>query len=301
VTVGTVLGVDDELRSESRTVVVELRCGTGTRVLLSGTFRVLVQPARSSEAEPGQPGAECVFRLSSGAVDVQADQPTEMDVGEATLGSRRTQYGVRIGGRRTASPYRVVVYEGDVTVRTGTGGPQRVRAGGAVAMTGGRLVPAEVSLPDLRLTADAFSQMDVAQVRLAPDSARAARSRLQQEYLAVLSAPAEPQRRVQLAALQLQLQVPASASLYHLKRVPTADRSSRATVSYLTGIAYARTGDTALAGRELRAAAETDSAAVEQVIRTYRLDAATYRAILRARPTMIRRDTTPGEPPLRRE
>jgi hypothetical protein len=243
-----------------------------------------------------------VFRLSSGSADVQSETPTEVGLGEATLGSRRTQYVVRVERtRRSAAPTRVLVFEGDVTVRTAGGEERPVTTGGGVAVRGGQLGVTELEVEDVKRTAMAFAQLDVAQARLTPAAAREARAVLEREYTAVLTAPTDSRQRLALAATQLAVGVTPTATLYQLNRAAPAgaDPAGKAAVGYLTGVAYSRAGDSARATREFQAAARLDSASVERLIRQYnRLESPAYRTILRTRLIRERpaRDSAPSEP-----
>jgi hypothetical protein len=296
--VGMVLAVDDELRGETGAVVVVLRCAGGARVQLSGAFRALVQPA--------PPDVDCVFRLSSGSVDVQSETPTGVEFAAATLGSRHTQYAVHIeDARRGGPPSRALVFEGAVSLRTRRGEERPLTTGRGVAVREGRLDATEVGPEDIRRTAFTFAQVDVALAGISAEAARDVQSTLAREYAAVLTAPADSRRRVRLAATQLAVGVSPTAAIYQLNRAApatadTVDAASRATVGYLRGVAYGRMGDSAVATREFETAARVDSASVERLIRQFnRLESPTYRAILRTRPIRtqpVRRDSTALQP-----
>jgi hypothetical protein len=289
--VGTELTVDDELRSESDAAVVELGCKEGARVVLTGAFRVLVQPAI--------PPVECVFRLSSGKVDVQSEKPAGVEFGEVTLGVVHTQYSVIIAGPRAAAPSRIVVFDGALSVRIAGREVRGLGAGDGAAVRPDRLVRAPQTRDDIGQTALVFARMDVAQSGpTTPESAAMARSRLALAYASVLAVPTDAQRRVQLIATQLDLGVRPTATLYQLRRASpvSADTTARAKVTFLTGIAYSRIGDSARATTEFENAVRLDSAAVRTLIAQFsRLESPVYRNVLR-RVRPIRRDSIAPSP-----
>ncbi len=185
------------------TAFVELRCppGSGDTYRLIGPFRVLIDVPRR---------ARCHVNLLSGELNILAEQPTEQTVGAITLGSRGTQYVVT--ARRTADGFtpRVVVFDGDVSVRTGEAS---IEAGAGSSLTydaaSAGFRTSRVTDQQYRRWSGLYARFDVHEAvergAAIPEPARdAVQSRLDSLHYQVLTNPEDAERRAALARAQIE-------------------------------------------------------------------------------------------------
>lgn len=227
----------DLLSSASAEAVVELDC-RGAIVVLSGRFRVLIDTAEDDG---------CVLDLLSGALHVLADSPTEVNFGGAVLGTEGTAYAVWLTRSPQGADSAICVYDGEATLRT---------EGVAVSVGAQQYVkllpqaePTVSSVTDRQIvrSAEAFARADLArQVPVLAEPARPPRpaptpppppephsgeenrpayTDLTRLHYAVLKAPDDKARRVELAKAQIALGENDKA-VYQLRRADVADEES---------------------------------------------------------------------------
>ena len=119
---GMVLDFGDQLRSQSGNTVVELNCPGGSLLTLSEKFRIVITPPAADQ--------DCGITLLSGGADFLTDQSTSLESGEVTLGSKRTQYGMRVTRTDLGLQREVFVYDGEVEVSGSTSDQRRSLGGG---------------------------------------------------------------------------------------------------------------------------------------------------------------------------
>ncbi|MCI0435486.1 MAG: hypothetical protein L0271_17850 [Gemmatimonadetes bacterium] len=186
------------------TAFVELRCPVDSNdtYRLTGPFRVLIDVPHS---------ARCHINLLSGDMNVLAELPTGQTVGPVTLASSGTQYAVV--ARRTDEGFapRVLVFDGDVTVRS-AGGTVGAGPGASVTydLTRGGFRTAQITDPQLRRWSGVYARFDVAEaIAMGAPAQRSAimYARFDSLHYGVLNNPDDPERRAALARAQVELRV----------------------------------------------------------------------------------------------
>jgi hypothetical protein len=102
---GVLLGAGDELTGTAPGVAVELVCPKGSSVKFSDAFRAVLLPQAGDQ--------DCSFSLLSGSVDILTGEPTQILAGLVVMGSKRTQYGLRVYRDEGAVRLETLVYEGE--------------------------------------------------------------------------------------------------------------------------------------------------------------------------------------------
>lgn len=198
-------------------VLIELSCTVATRTStyrLRSPFRVMIDVPTDTA---------CATNVLSGEMNVLAESPTQTTAGGVVLGSTGTQYAVEV--RRTARGVmrKVTVFDGQLRVLSAAARGLEVRPGsnmlwrpGAAEWSVGANGPQE-----LDRAASVYARFDVeeAERKGAPVADRTATyGTLKAAHYAVLAAPGDTAKRVDLAKKQIEYRVNDQA-LYNLKRV----------------------------------------------------------------------------------
>ncbi len=264
--VGQALDIGDEIISSDGDAIVELTCPGGSQVKLHGQFRAVIMP--------GEEGQDCAFNLLSGAADVLTEKPTQLESGEAVMGSKRTQYGMRVWRDPDGANVECLVFDGEVRVRTRDArwGYDLTSSGKAI-WSGGR--PPErvdpVSRDDIRRSAMVYARADIARLQtggVEVADPEALRAELLRTHAQVMARPEEVRPRIELAAIQTRISNPTQA-LYHLERAESlepARTEERTAIATTKWVAYKQSG-------------QEENASVEaERVRT--LDPATYQRLM---------------------
>lgn len=216
VVVGMELEPGDLLASVSGDVDLELTCPSGTLLRFSGGFRVMIDAAEE--------GNDCAVNFLSGTLDVLTDQPTEVNAGGVVLGSEGTQYSVELSRSGGAADWSCLVYDGRVRWKTPESDGRWLKTGrrlrfathrsGAAVMDEARIAEPELSRAALR-----YARFDVVKSRTSDhqvDDLRAAVRQLSKLHLEVLIRPADVDRRVDLAKMQITYRIP--QAIFNLNR-----------------------------------------------------------------------------------
>jgi hypothetical protein len=259
----TVLNAGDEVRCVSGKTTVELTCVNGSSTTLSEPFRVVVLGGTDSNRP-------CWINILQGAAEVISEQPTRAMIGEATLGSERTRYGMRVGRYDQQLLTEISVYEGKVSVhRLDTS--SSVETGNKMVMWKAerQVVPLEVA--DFKRAATVYATIDTVKSKLPGETRKKAYEELETRYVRVLQKPEDPAGYRDLAVRQLNLGIPARA-MYNLNRA-TSPRIEEAAVVLCKSIAYSQLGNRAEARRLYQKAREMNpSVDKEAYLRTYMID-----------------------------
>lgn len=217
ITVGTALEMGDLLWALDSSVLLEVECAPNARALFrfSDGFRLVVLPPR--------PDVPCVVQLLAGGVDVRADDSTEVNAGGIVLGSRGTQYAVRLRRPPQGAVCDGVVYDDDLVVTPPGRDPITIKRSNGwtydLATRQGK--QGAVSAAMVRQSAAIATEFDLA--RLSPGAAGAPEGRRQLAeqllalHVAVLTAPADQNVRSQLGRTQERFGIVDGAA-YNLKR-----------------------------------------------------------------------------------
>ena len=264
--VGLALDQFDEIRTVSGadSVDVVIECVDGGQILLSGTFRALIQV--------GSEGQSCAINLSSGAASMQSEDPTEVQVGETTLGPRHTHYAVRVFRARREPANRVLVFDGEVLLRSAGRDLDTITAGSARTTVGRTVTADRLTSRQIASVAALHARADLARAVVATEDRGSDLRSLQAAYRAVLMAPAEVEPRVALAEEQFRLQVAAPGVLYQLDRAQAIGLETdkdRASVSVMRGAVYLQQGDSAGAEEQFEQAREIDAELTDRLVSTY--------------------------------
>jgi hypothetical protein len=264
----------DALTGSGDGAAMELSCPNGSNLRFTSPFFAVVLP--QSE------GQDCAIQLGQGGVDMLTDTSTNVQTpGEVTMGSEHTIYGVRVfreNFRREA-----MVYDGAVRVWTRTTqGSGRVFPAGAKAViegvAGSTVSRKEIIDSDIQSAATLHAHIDVIKARAAGSTIEnldETYANLKSSYVKVLTAPADPQLRLEIAVQQVNLRIPTEA-LYHLKRAegrtPQGDHE-RAMIALTRSIAYQQLGNQEEATRHYEKATKLDPKVLQQPsVQLYKLD-----------------------------
>jgi hypothetical protein len=253
---GALLGAGDELSGTAPGVVVEVACRKGSSVKFSDAFRAVLLPPQGDQ--------DCSFSLLSGSVDILTGAPTQVLAGLIVMGSRRTQYGLRVYRDEGAARLETLVYEGEarcqvIPRRTGFD----MQAGSKALIRGDAWQRTEMSERDVERTASVYARMDVAMAQAAGTAIESPQNlyeSMKSWHVKVLAAPAEWPSRLTLATRQLALGNPRQ-SLYHLGRIAESAETNprlRAEIAVMQGLAYQQIGDEEQAARHFEAARKID-------------------------------------------
>lgn len=260
---GTQLDPGDELIGSAAGVAVEVLCPSGSRAKFSDGFRAVLLPPAA--------GQDCSFSLLSGSVDVEAGAPTEVTSGLVVMGSKRTQYGMRLARERQEARIETLVYEGAVECRLVSTGAQRLmEAGSKLLVERGGWQPAGMSQRDIDRTAAVNASLDVAGARAAGvriASPRDVYAEMKGWHARALTEPGNAETRMRLGARQLTLRG-ASRSLYQLQKAASMPGTPeiRARIAVVQGRAYQELGLRDEAARQIEAARKLDPAVNPQAV-----------------------------------
>jgi hypothetical protein len=238
------LGLGDELISNSGMVTVKVSCGTGTNLILSGSFHVRF-------FRPSNAGCKIYSYPKPGSrLNVSTFAPTDVQSGEVKLASKRTKYEIVVAPRQ---PYKIVLtgrpgkqrpvrppnnsvsqeikaFEDPVVVRMGrrlSVIPQgeKITASGNKISSNDRIKPA-----DVRAAASEYTKIDMSQ--LPPDTTKEVRDvayvNLLDLHAEVLADPHNVEKQRQLANKQRQYRISVASlqppSSKKDRRVPLASQ-----------------------------------------------------------------------------
>ena len=217
ITIGTTLELGDLVWALDSSVLLEVECAPNARTLFrfSNGFRLVVLPPR--------PDVPCVVQLLAGGVDVRADDSTEVNAGGIVLGSRGTQYAVRLRRPPEGAVCDGVVYDDDLMVTPPGRATITIRRsnGWTYDLAARRGRQGAVSAGMVRQSAEIATAFDLA--RMSPGGGRGTEDRRQAEeqllslHIAVLTAPADQNVRSQLGRTQERFGIVDGAA-YNLKR-----------------------------------------------------------------------------------
>jgi hypothetical protein len=266
--VGQTLEIGDELVSTDGRAVVELTCPGGSQVKLHGQFRAVIMP--------GEEGQDCALNLFSGAADVLTENPTQLESGEAVMGSKRTQYGMRVWRDADGANVECIVFDGEVRVHSrGARWGYDLTASRKALWRGGRRPERAdpVSERDIGASAAIYARADVARLQargVEVADPGALRRELLRTYAQVMAQPHEVQPRIELAALQTRVSNPKQA-LYHLGRaemLEPAQTEEKAAIATTKWVAYKQSGEEENAKAEAEKVRTLDPAAYQTLMRT---------------------------------
>ncbi len=271
---GQALEIGDELVNTAADAVVELACPGGSEVKLHGQFRAVIMP--------GAEGQDCAFNLLAGAADVLTDKPTQLESGEAIMGSKRTQYSMRVSRSSDAANVECLVFEGEAEVRSKRGRWTRDLTSSSKALwSNGRMAGNvnPVSQRDIEAASAVYARTDVARLRtrgIEVVDPQTLRTNLAKSYAAVLARPNEAQPRIELAVLQADSRITKQA-LYHLtkaEKLEPARAEEKVAIAATKFVAYKQIG------QEQEAAVESE--------KVRKLDPATYERLRKLDPAVLK-------------
>jgi len=236
------LEIGDQIATTEGTALIELSCPGGSQVKFHGNLRTVIRPSIE--------GQDCAFDLLSGASDVQASAPTELQAGDVTMGSKSTLYGMRVWRTPDGPNVECLVFEGEAQVRgSQQQNYQSLLSSSKAAWTNGRRLAgseqARVTPPDIEATARIYALTDILRLRSqnteVPDHLRAD---LIKSYAGVLARANDAQSRIDLAVIQTNAGI-ARQALYHLNqadRIPTLDPQQRTAIASTKVVVYTKLG-----------------------------------------------------------
>ncbi len=277
VSIGTTLEYGDELLG-SGAVLLAINCG-GSPLKFAGRFRVLITaPA---------PGQSCAVNLRDGSADVLSDQPTEVQSGETTLGSKGTVYGVRVRrGRDGQTAAQCLVFEGAVAMTQPRRRPFVLQEGNKMAL-GVQDSPQQLNQSDIVQTADLYARLNLSRAVVAGAASGISGeplTALRSTYEKTFQYPAHAEARVELATLQHEFRADQEAD-YNLKRaeviaVQRNDTKLQARIALSRAVVLQSQGITGPASQELQKAKTLDPGIFNrQDLQIYRIDEKQLRTI----------------------
>lgn len=283
----------DELSCPSGLVTIELTAPNGSRFNGSENFRIILQPPRDKDL---------VIKVSSGNGDLQASAGGEMSAGEVGIVVIKTEYAVRVRRTKEGPVQEFIVFEGAVEVISPT--PQFIfrrprrytaRLGGTSVSAGQKVVLDSSAFPfpaikkidgeDIAKSASVYAKIDTAKAMMRKKvDPYETYANLAGRYTAVFSDPTNANKRIQLAVDQVNLDVNRDA-FYQLQKAeqftPPEQNRTRATIAVTRGAAFAQTGDTEAAKKEIQKARVLDASILEEEnLRTFRFNEKTRTEIL---------------------
>ncbi len=193
------LVVGDLIISTLRGLEMRMNCRGAQLDFHDAPFKILVQPPA---------GARCAVRLDSGSVDLRSNDKTNVTTPVIRIGSRSTEYGVRV---RNGEMARVVVFEGSIQIEEPKLGwlKNLLGEGKALDIAGGKagnktVIPEE----EIERTASVAAELDIAKAVLEGfhiDNEEAALAALKKQHADVLVKPHDKTARLGLANFQAQL------------------------------------------------------------------------------------------------
>lgn len=254
---GTPLEPGDELTGSAEGGAVEVGCSQGSSVKFSGAFRAVLLPSAGD--------VDCAFSLLSGGVDIQAGAPTQVRAGLVVMGSKRTEYGLRLAREQAGVRLETMVYEGAAECAVVPTGARWVMETGSKALVHReKWQRARMSRRDIDRTASVNASLEVASARAAgvsvssPDELYA---EMKGWYTKVLTSPSDADARMRLGARQLTLRGTRRA-LYHLGKAASMAETPqmRAQIAVVQGWAHQELGQREQAARYYSAARQLDPA-----------------------------------------
>ena len=196
--------VGDRLISDRRKLNARIKCGKATLTAWA-PFRLEFKD---------NPLKTCYVGYSSkpgGGLIVQASGPTGvLGPGAAKMESANTRYGITIDRVRGRPRQQWLVYEGQVTVRSGRSIATATEGEKLVATKTGALATQKITSADIQQAARVYASMDVSQ--MPPSYGKGAREaafvRLQTLHQAVFSNPKNQEHQLRLANEQKILEIP---------------------------------------------------------------------------------------------
>ena len=267
------LSPGDELTSRSEEMAVVLRCGsdlaTATEMTLSAPFRVALLP--------GDSDTSCAVSLQGGTVDIVAGSPTEIQAGEVTLGSERTQFGMTVSRSGSKVNREAFVYEGRASLRRARRPEVRLSAGNKVAVSrSASLQPVSIQKADIVRAAWLYARADLSRSGLERDQWEKSFRDLAQAHAEVLEAPDKAEPKVALAVARMNLNVAVPSTIQYLSQaenLTSTNSKSLASATYLKGLAYQRLGESQAASHEFKQAQRVDPAIDEgRISQIYKID-----------------------------
>lgn len=261
------LDIGDQIATAEGPALIELTCPGGSQVKFHGDLRTVIRPSAE--------GQDCAFDLLSGASDVQASAPTELQAGDVTMGSKSTLYGMRVWRTPDGPNVECLVFEGEAQVR----GSQRqnyrsLLSSSKAAWTNGRRLAgseqARVTAPDIAATARIYAQTDIFRLQIQNVEVSAeTRSDLIKSYTGVLARANDVQSRIDLAVIQTNAGI-ARQALYHLNqadRIPTLDPQQRTAIASTKVVVYTKLGRQQETATELEKVRKLDPAVYQNLRR----------------------------------
>lgn len=264
---GQALEIGDQIVSTEGAALIELSCPKGSQVKFHGNLRTVIRPSIE--------GQDCAFDLLSGASDVQASAPTEMQAGDVTMGSKSTLYRMRVSKTPEGPNVECLVFEGEAQVRTSRQQNYRsLSSSSKAAWTNGRRVAgpeqARVTARDVEATARIYALTDILRLRSqnaeVPDDLRAD---LVKGYAGVLARAGDAQPRIELAVIQTNAGI-ARQALYHLNqadRIPTLNPQQRTAIASTKVVVYTKLGRQQETATELEKVRRLDPAVYQNLRR----------------------------------
>ena len=254
------LNPGDELSSRADGIVVVLRCGdnltTASEVTLSAPFRVVLMPPI--------PDGGCAVSLQGGTVDIVAGSPTEIQSGEVTLGSQRTQFGMAVSRSGSRVNREAFVYEGRVSLKRPRQRTLRIGAGKKVAVTkSAEPRTMAIEKADIARAARLYARVDVSRSGLTGEQRKKSYRHLARMHSEVLKAPDKAKPKVDLALARMSFNVAAPSTIQYLaqaQKLTTPNSKALASATFIKGLAYQRLGDNTAATQAFTAARRMDPA-----------------------------------------
>jgi tetratricopeptide (TPR) repeat protein len=275
--VGTAVEYGDELLGFG-SVLLEINCG-GSLLKFAGKFRVLITAPT--------PGQSCAVNLRDGTADVLSDQPTEVQSGETTLGTKGTVYGVRVRrGREGRTATQCLVFEGAVAMSQPRRRPFVLAEGNKMAL-GMQDSPQQLNKTDIVQTADLYARLSLSRAVVAgaaPGISGEPLAALRNSYEKTFQNPALAEARVELATLQHEFRADQEAD-YNLRRaeviaVQRNDMKMQARIALSRAVVLQSQGINGPASQELEKAKTLDPGILNrQDLQIYRIDERQLRTI----------------------
>jgi hypothetical protein len=274
VRLGDKYDVGDEL-SGTGSVGIELKCPEGSLVKFSQRFRAVIVAPQASR--------DCAINLLAGKADITTNRPTSIESGEITAGSRGTVYSLRAGREAQGTSVVCAVFDGEVDIVTRSSGRSLLPIGSKRVWSAGGPALQKINADDIKETAMLYAQLDISKgraagARLSPSTS----TELENAYLRVLQAPADPEARIELAANQAVLGI-LSETVYQLDRAaelaPATDKPQLARIAAVRSLAHAEAGDQRQAAEEAANARRLDPDVVNsKLLQKYRIDPRVFQA-----------------------
>lgn len=206
----------DLLEGRHKDLRLELQCNRGSRIRLSGEFRIAINARRD--------GQDCALNLLAGSVDVITDQKTEINAGGRIMGSVGTHYAVIAEGGRDSQSISLAVFEGAIELRNQERTMRIAQMSRLTLQHGAELQPTPISRTQYERQARLLAEFDTLKAsrlrvngapELSPQETVARLARLNE---AVLISPDDPLARLRLASAQSEMEIGGEAQ-FNLSRL----------------------------------------------------------------------------------